>query len=157
MAADWTANAIMSWNGNMITDHGRQSLSESVERIGTDKRMADGTLRRQFIGLKRTWQAQWDNLPSTNRIATGYKTADGNWSGEQIESFYRTTSGVFRLVLRRGSAKGKAVPAGASTPGVPYSDNDFYAVDVMFTDFSKETVKRGTVDLWNMSVTMEEV
>lgn len=152
----WTDNVIMTWDGNKISDHGRQPLSESTERIGTDKRMADGTLRRQYIGIKRTWQANWENLPSTNSVTNGYKTADGGWAGENIENFYLTTPGKFRLVLRRGSAIGKSTPTPADS-ALPYEDNDFYIVNVMMTEFTKEVHKRGKVDFWNLSVTLEEV
>jgi hypothetical protein len=129
----------------------------TTEQIGSDKRMSDGTLRRQFIGIKRTWNSTWDNVPSTNTVTNGYKTADGGMSGEDIESFYRSTNGKFRLVLKRGSASGLSVPTGATTAGVPYEDANFYGVDVMFTDFNKDVVKRGLVDLWNITLTMEEV
>lgn len=154
--AGWQDNTIMLWAGNEITDHGRAPLSMSTERIGTDKRMADGTLRRQYIGVKRTWSASWENLPSTNTVSTGIKTADGGWSGEQMESFYYSTPGKFRLVLKRGSAINKAVPNPADS-ALPYVDNDFYICNVMLTEFTKEVRKRGKVDLWSVSVTMEEV
>lgn len=154
---NWATNSIMSWSGNRITDHGRGALNMNTERIGTDKRMADGTLRRQHIAVKRTWSVNWENLPSTNNVANAYKTADGGWSGEQIESFYQATPGVFRLVLRRGSAAGLSIPAAASTLGAPYEDANFYGVNVMFTEFSKEVVKRGSVDFWNVNVSLEEV
>lgn len=155
--ADWRTNAIMEWSGNKITDHGRGPLQMNTERIGSDKRMADGTLRRMHVGIKRSWSISWDNLPSTNTVSSGYKTADGGWSGEQIENFYYTTPGRFRMVLRRGSAISLATPSGASSLGAAYSDNNFYGVDVMLTDFSKEVKKRGAVDFWTVSVTLEEV
>lgn len=154
---DWANNTIMTWNSNKITDHGRSSLDMSTERIGTDKRMADGTLRRQHVAVKRTWTVSWENLPSTNEIIGGYKTADGGWSGEEMESFYQTTPGVFRMVLRRGSAAGLSVPAGATTLGPTYEDDNFYGVNVMFTEFSKQVNKRGMVDFWTINVTLEEV
>lgn len=146
----------MLWDGNEITDHGRSPLQMSTERIGTDKRMADGTLRRQHIGVKRSWQVSWENLPSTNTVSTGMKTADGGWSGEQMESFYYSTPGKFRMVLKRGSAINKAVPTVADS-ALPYSNADFYICNVMMSEFSKEVVKRGKVDLWSVSVTLEEV
>ena len=154
--AGWKDNTIMLWDGNEIADHGRQPLSMKYERIVTDKRMADGTLRRQYIGDKRTWDVSWEDLPSTNTVVNGYKTVDGGWSGEQMESFYRSTHGKFRLVLRRGSAINLATPNPAES-ALPYSDSNFYIVNVMFTDFTKEVKKRGAVDFWNVSVTMEEV
>lgn len=154
--AGWKDNAIMLWNGTKVTDHGRDPLSMSTQRIGSDQRMANGTLRRHTIAKKRTWSVSWNNLPSTNTVVGGFSTADGGMSGEQIETFYKTTDGKFRMVLRRGSALGKAVPNPLDT-ALPYEDQDFYICNVMITDFSKEVLKRGNVDIWNMSVTLEEV
>ena len=154
--AGWQDNTIMLWDGNEISDHGRSPLQMSTERIGTDKRMADGTLRRQHIGVKRSWQVSWENLPSTNTVSTGMKTADGGWSGEQMEAFYYSTPGKFRMVLKRGSAINKATPTVADS-ALPYTNADFYICNVMMTEFSKEVVKRGKVDLWSVSVTLEEV
>lgn len=152
----WKDNAIMAWDGDMVTDHGRGPLNMTVERVGTDKRMADGTLRRQYVGVKRSWSATWENIPSTNTVVGGYATVDGGLSGEEIETFYRNTPGAFRLLLRRGSAIDTATP-NPSESALPYEDEDFYVVNVMFTDFSKEVRKRGQVDFWSISVTMEEV
>ena len=152
----WRDNPIMTWNGIKVTDHGRASLSVDVERIGNDRRMADGTLRRQFIALKRTWSTSWENLPSTNSVSGGFKTADGGMSGEQIEAFMKNTPGAFRMVLRRGSAINKTVP-NVTESQLPYEDDDFYIANVMITDFSKEVEKRGKVDIWSASITLEEV
>lgn len=146
----------MTWNGVKVTDHGRSPLSENTERIGIDKRMADGTLRRQFIGVKRKWTVNWENLPSVNTVTAGYKTADGGMSGDDIENFYYATPGKFRMVLRRGSAIDKVAPNPADS-ALPYEDADFYIVNVMLTDFNKEVRKRGRVDFWNVSVSLEEV
>lgn len=154
--ADWTTNTIMTWDGNRVTDHGRSSLSETPERIGTDKRMANGTMRRQFITNKRTWTVSWENLPSKNGGAGQFKTADGGWAGSDIEEFYNTTPGAFTLVLKRGSAIGQSTPVVADS-ALPYEDNDFYIVKVMITDFSKEVLKRGAVDIWNLNITLVEV
>lgn len=154
--AGWKDNAIMSWDGTKVTDHGRSPLSESNERIGTDKRMADGTLRRQYVNVKRKWSTSWDNLPSTNSVVTGFKTADGGMAGEDMEQFYYANHGVFRLVLRRGSAINLATPNPVDS-ALPYEDNNFYIANVMLTEFNKEVAKRGLVDLWTASVSIEEV
>lgn len=146
----------MTWNGVKVTDHGRSSLSESVERIGIDKRMAGGTLRRQFVGNKRKWSVTWENLPSSNAVVNGFKTADGGMSGGDIEQFYYNTPGKFRMVLRRGSAINMTAPSPAES-ALPYEDANFYIVNVMITEFSKEVVKRGRVDMWTVSVSLEEV
>lgn len=154
--AGWKDNAIMTWDGQKVTDHGRGPLSENTERLGSDKRMGDGTLRRQHVGIKRQWSVQWDALPSTNSVANGYKTVDGGMAGEDIENFYLTTNGKFRMILRRGSAINKAAP-NPDESILPYEDADFYIVNVMLTEFSKEVKKRGPVDFWSVSVTLEEV
>lgn len=154
--ADWKTNPIMTWNGTRLSDHGRAPLQQTVERIGTDKRTVNGTLRRQFIKNKKSWSVSWENIPSTNSVSAGMKTADGGMSGEQIESFYNTTPGAFRLLLRRGSAIGLA-DVNPADSALPFEDSNFYVVKVMITDFTKEVSKRGIVDLWNVSVSLEEV
>lgn len=154
--ADWTTNTGMLWAGNKISDHGRSPISMSVEKIGTDKRMHDGTLRRHFIKNKRTWSCSWDNIPSRRSIPGGMTTADGGFSGTEMEDFYRTTQGKFRLVIRRGSAINQTVPVPAES-ALPFEDNNFYITNVMFTEFSKEIKTRGVVDLWSVSVSLEEV
>jgi hypothetical protein len=154
--AGWKDNPIMTWAGTKVTDHGRQPLSENTQRIGADKRMAGGTLRRQHVAVKRSWQVQWDNIPSTNSVSTAYKTVDGGMAGEDIESFYYANPGKFRLILRRGSAINTSAPNPAES-ALPYEDDDFYIVNVMMTEFNKDVSKRGVVDFWNVSVTLEEV
>lgn len=154
----WTGNAIMFWNGNKITDHGRGELDMTTERIGTDKRMNNGLMRRQFIANKRTWTIAWENIPSTNSILAGYKTADGGYAGEDIESFYKTTPGPFRLVLRRGSANGLSTPSGATTVGTEFADSNFEGYDVFITDFTKAVTRRGVNgDFWNVNITLVQV
>lgn len=154
--AGWKDNPIMTWAGTKVTDHGRAPLSQSVERIGTDKRMADGTLRRQFVATKRSWQISWESVPSKNGVSGGMSTADGGMSGTDIENFYNANHGSFRMILRRGSAINISDPNPAES-ALPYEDTNFYVVNVMLTDFSKEVRKRGKVDLWGMSVTLEEI
>ena len=151
----WKDNAMMWWNGNKITDHNRSPLDESVEQLGTDTRTANGTLRRHTIARKRTWSCSWENLPS--RAVNGYiKPADGGWSGAQMEDFYYANTGAFRLALRNGSASGMSLP-NPTDAQLPFDNDHFYIARVMFTEFSKEIIKRGPgVDYWNISVTMEE-
>lgn len=138
----WTDNAIMFWHDGIsfkkVTDHKRSPLSVSIERIEKKQRMANGTLRRYTVAKKRTWATSWDMIPSTNTKSNGLKTVDGGLSGEQIESFHNSTNGAFQMQLRRG-------------------DGTVETVTVMISDFSKEVVKRGVVDFWNLNVTLEEV
>lgn len=147
-----TSNGVFS----KLSDHNRSPLSEDVERIENKKRMAHGTLRRYSVVKKRTYSCSWDLLPSTNSVDGGLKTADGGMAGEDLEFLHDHNDKPIKMVLRRGSARGVSVPS-VSNSSLPFSDENFYIVYVMISEFSKETVKRGKVDLWNVSITFEEV
>jgi hypothetical protein len=153
--AGWKDNAIMEWSGTKVSDHGRSALSENTERIGTDKRMADGTLRRQNVAVKRQWSVSWENLPSTS-VAGRFSPVDGGMSGDDMENFFYANPGKFRMVLRRGTAINLPSPNPPES-ALPYEDANFYVVNVMITEFNKEVHKRGATDIWNVSVTLEEV
>lgn len=124
---------LMRWNNNAITDHKRSPLSIDVERIEKKHRMAGGGMRKYVIADKRTFSCNWEMLPKKSSQAV-----DGFWAGEDIEAFYNNTAGSFILELTDG-------------------DLEVDTYSVMFSDFSKEIVKRGSVDFWQVSVTMEEV
>lgn len=136
----WTDNALMFWHDGSgfkkVTDHNRSPLSVSVERLESKQRMANGTMRRYVVAKKRTWSADWSMLPSTN--SKNFDTVDNGWAGEDIENFHNKTDGAFQMQLRRG-------------------DGTVETVTVMITDFSKEITKRGVVDFWDLSITLEEV
>lgn len=137
-------NAIMYWHDGTqyrrITDHNRAPLIEDYERIENKQRMADGTLRRYTVAKKRTWSTSWEAIPRTNSPgAGGMVTADGGWAGQDIESFHNSQDGAFNMQIRDG--------AGSIT-----------TVAVMISEYSREVYKRGpNQDLWNMSITLEEV
>lgn len=150
----WTANSLMWWNGEKVTDHNRSPLSEDIERFGADRRMANGTLRRQHITFKRKWTVSWERLPSSGNAPGGIRPVDGGMAGEDIEQFYRDIHGEFELILRRGSARDKEVPEYET---LPYEDDDFVITRAMITSFAKEVVSRGAVDMWNVNITLEEV
>lgn len=152
----WRDNALMFWSDddgatwNKITDHGRSSLNVGVERLETKNRMADGTLRRYTVAKKRTFSADWTNLPSKRNSTYGGKdgltTADNGLAGEEIEAFHNTVDGAFLMKLRKGQDEAKAI-----------TDGTIEVVEVMISDFSKDVDKRGVVDLWSLSITLEEV
>jgi hypothetical protein len=156
----WKENSLVFWNveGELqkVSDHNRSPLREEIERIENKKRMADGTLRRYSVVKKRTYSLDWSMLPSTNSVVGGMTTADGGMAGEDLERIHNNYNTPFRMVLRRGSAKGLTTPVVADA-ALPFDDGNFYMVNVMISDFSKEVMKRGRVDLWNVSITLEEV
>lgn len=124
---------LMRWNGNAVTDHNRTQLSIDVERIEKKQRMSNGTMRKYIIADKRKFSTSWTMLPKISS-----QTVDGFWGADAIETFYNENPGSFVLELADG-------------------DTEIYEYTVMFSDFSKNIVKRGSVDFWEISVTMEEV
>lgn len=153
----WFDNSLMFWSTdgttwNKITDHNRAALDVAYERIETKNRMVDGTLRRYspIQKKKRTFSTSWTMLPSKRNSTyggkTGLTTVDGGWAGEDMEAFHDTQNDMFYMKLRKGTDESKAA-----------SDGTLEIVKVMFSDFSKTIEKRGIVDLWSVSVTLEEV
>ena len=129
----FTRPRLMRWNGNAVTDHNRQQLSIDVERIEKKQRMANGIMRKYIVADKRTFQTSWNMLPKLTS-----QTVDGYWGADAIETFYNTITGSFSLEISDG-------------------DTEVNTYNVMFSDFSRNVVKRGSVDYWEISVSMEEV
>jgi hypothetical protein len=152
----WKENAIMYWSSDngttwsKISDHNRDPLSVGWTRIERKNRMADGTLRRYTVGKKRTFSTGWTLLPSRRNATYGGKagltTVDDGWGGEEIETFHNTVDGRFLMKLRKGIDEAKAI-----------TDGTIEIVPVMITDFTKDVEKRGIIDLWTISLTLEEV
>lgn len=133
MAMTFVRPRLMRWNGNAVTDHNRQPLGIDVERIEKKQRMANGTLRKYIVADKRTFNTSWNMLPKNTS-----QTVDGFWGADAIEQFYNTVTGSFSLEISDG-------------------DTETYTYNVMFSDFSKTISKRGSIDFWEINVTMEEV
>lgn len=152
----WQQNAIMYWSTDggtnyfKVSDHNRDPLDISYERIGNQNRMVGGTLRRYTVTKKRTFHISWHDFPSktspTYGGKTGLGTVDAGWAGEDIELIHNTYDGVITMKLRKGIDEAKTI-----------TDGTIEVVSVMMTEFSKTIDKRGIVDLWSLDVTLEEV
>lgn len=124
----------MKWNKHSITDHNRAAISTSYEKIMTEKRMVDGTLRRFVVAEKKTFKVDWKDLYTNSDLVI-----DGGWSFDKIKKFYEETPGDFVLTLTEGN--------GRTT-----------SVIVVFKDFTYAVSKRGSkTDLCDLSITLEEV
>jgi hypothetical protein len=146
--ATWKTNPIMEWSSdggttwNQISDHGRDPLEISVERIENAQRMADGTLRRYVVAKKHTFQCTWAGLPSV----AGVQLANGK-EASWVENFHDTVNGSFLVRLRAGSDRDTTF---TGTQGTIYT--------MMITDFSKTIGKRSTAyDFWDIDITLSEV
>jgi hypothetical protein len=148
----WQENAIVYFKDGVtwqkISDHNRQPLAIAVERFESKNRMVDATLRRYTIAKKKTFQFSWTTFPSLAVPGgVGLGTVDGGWGGSEIEDFHNRTNGAFLMRLRKGKDEAKVI-----------TDGTIEEYTVMITDFSKDIEKRGKlVDLWSLSLTLEEV
>lgn len=133
----YLTNQLMFWGASKISDHNRQPLNRTVERLEQSGRMTNGRMRRNVVAKKYTFQTSWENFPARTDASTG--PVDGGLSGEEMQTFLEDNDKSFTLTLRDGE-------------GVTVS------YQVMVTDFSFDTVKRGEGnDWWNISVTLVEV
>ena len=140
---DTGTNAITpTWT--KLSEHNRQPVSLSTNRIERSERMANGTMRKIFIADKFAMQVSWNMLPSTDTM-----TVDGGYGAEQIRSFYKGKGvGAFKLKI--------------SYNGVSARDE---IISVMITDCSftlnKRNVKEKIADVaqefWDVSLTLDQV
>ena len=123
-------------------------------------RMINGTMRSYYIADKEKFGWQWEMLPSrafdenpnfnatTGKPATPYvmHTADGGAGGWDLVNWYQNHSGPFYMLMSYDG-------------GTAYEDVNHYVrvVQVYFSSFSYNIVKRGITDFWNVNVELEEV
>ena len=131
MAMTLPRGSILAFDGNALTEHNRGNLNVDIDRIESAERMANGSMRKYVIADKKRWSVSWDGCPSD-----ASKTVDGKWGGIEIHNFYNTVPGVFVLTIK--------------------SRNTTETYNAFISEFSYDVVKRGVVDLWNISLTVEE-
>lgn len=123
---------------NKVTEHNRNALEISTERIEDVRRMANGTLRKFYVADKKTFSVSWDFVPGTT---THIVDKDATWSIDSLRTFYDSATGraSFRIRIRKAD----------NTYEGPYT--------VIFTGFQPSIVKRGIDTFYNLSIEMQEV
>jgi len=134
------AGTVKTWN--KITEHNRQALELSTERIEKVVRTSNGTLRKNHIADKRKFQLSWDMLPSYRDL-----TVDGGWGAEDLRAFYYGDEGKQSFNIRVNLAK----------TGLDQSTAGFEAYAVVISSCSFTVVKRGLQPHWNVSLSLDEV
>lgn len=167
----------------ILSDHNRGEINISQKRIEERKRTINGRMRSYHIADKLNLSWNWTNLPSRaysdfanfnsggespllpkaptrNTEGTIYEsgkeyTADGGAGGVEILEWYENHKGSFWMFL--------AYDKYTNFP----DDNDRFThlnkynqiIEVYFSDFNYSVTKRGggNHDLWNISVSLEEV
>ena len=154
----------------ILSDHNRGELNFTPTRIEQRQRTINGRMRSYHIADKLTMSVSWNNLPSRGyyqdagflstglspyKKTTGEYTADGGAGGVELLDWYENHTGPFWMFMSydKYSNFGKA--------DADYGHLAQYnqIMQVYIADFNYSVVKRGGAnhDLWNISVTLEEV
>jgi len=155
----------------ILSDHNRGDMQFNTERIEQRQRTINGRMRSYHIADKLNISVSWDMLPSRGyaglpgysettgispdrRTADEY-TADGGAGGGEILDWYENHQGPFWMYLSYDKYKN------FEGTQAQYQNLNKYnqIIQVYFADFSYTVVKRGGTnhDLWNISVSLEEV
>ena len=154
----------------ILSDHNRSEMSFSTERIEKRERTINGRMRSYHIADKLKMNVSWNNLPSRayldvadfnesgvspRKNTTGEYTSDGGAGGMEILDWYENHKGPFWMFLAYDKYKNFGDNDGAFVNLGKYNQ----IIQVYFSDFNYSVVKRGgsNHDLWNISVTLEEV
>ncbi len=155
----------------ILSDHNRGDMQFNTQRIEQRQRTINGRMRSYHIADKLSMSVSWNMLPSRGYAGlanfnetTGVSpnegssleyTADGGAGGVEILNWYESHQGPFWMYLaydKYTNLEGQAYE---------YSGLNRYnqIIQVYFADFNYSVVKRGATnhDLWNISVTLEEV
>ena len=154
----------------ILSDHNRGDMQFNTQRIEQRQRTINGRMRSYHIADKLTMSVSWNMLPSRAYSAspafnttTGVSpsegtsseyTADGGAGGVELLDWYETHQGPFFMYLAYDKYTNFA-------EGTEFDHLNKYnqIIEVYFADFNYSVVKRGATnhDLWNISVTLEEV
>jgi hypothetical protein len=158
----------------ILSDHNRGEMQFNTTRIEQRQRTINGSMRSYHIADKLNMSVSWNNLPSrsysgdpsfnssgeTNLTGPSQEfTSDGGAGGSELLDWYDNHKGPFYMFLAYD--KYSNFPVDGSITGASYTHLAEYnqVIQVFISDFSYSVVKRGANnhDLWNVSVTMEEV
>lgn len=159
----------------ILSDHNRSEMAFTPQRIEQRQRTINGRMRSYHIADKIQINFSWNMLPSRSHDqvaefddATGVSpyqnqtqefTADGGAGGVSILEWYNNHQGPFWMYLaydNYANFKEDGTIVDASYGHLAQYNE---IVEVYFADFNYSVVKRGgnNFDMWNISVTLEEV
>lgn len=150
----------------ICSDHNRGEISMSQQRIENRLRTINGTMRSYHTADKINLSVTWTNLPSRSYSSastfddagkysgSGIEyTADGGAGGVQLLEWYEDHPTPFYVYL--------AYDKYTAFNNDPYSHLNQYSqvLHMYFSSFDYNIVKRGATnhDLWNVTMTLEEV
>ena len=158
----------------ILSDHNRGELNFTPTRIEQRQRTINGRMRSYHIADKLTMSVSWTNLPSRSysqdagflatglspdKNTTGEFTTDGGAGGVELLDWYENHTGPFWMFMAydKYSNFDEVITSGGGDYGHLAQYNQI--IQVYIADFNYSVVKRGgsNHDLWNISVTLEEV
>lgn len=152
----------------ILSDHNRNPINFNIVRLENRKRMINGTMRSYHIADKLEISTSWTMLPSraftlrpgfssTGDIDTGVimNTSDGGAGGEEMLEWYKNNTGPIWVFLAYDRYHNFGDDNDAYTHLGQYNE----VIQMYITSFDYSVEKRGgnNHDLWNVSVTLEEV
>lgn len=149
----------------ILSDHNRGPIEAKITRIEKRERMVNGRMRSYHIADKLSITLSWSMIPSRSFSAspefdeTGTKqygeqyTADGGAGGAELLDWYENNTGSFWVYLSYDK------PDNFSSNKYSRLSEYSQVIEMFFADFSYSVQKRGgsNHDLWNVSLTLEEV
>lgn len=151
----------------VLSDHNRSDMDFTPKRIEQRQRTINGRMRSYHIADKLEMTVSWNNLPSRSHDANpqfSYQssvseanpyTVDSGAGGSELLDWYENHKGSFWMFL--GYDKYKNFNGTEN----PYNHLTQYnqIIEVYFSNFNYSVVSRGqnNHDLWNVSVSLEEV
>ena len=154
----------------VLSDHNRGELNFTPTRIEQRQRTINGRMRSYHIADKLTMSVAWSNLPSRGyyqnaefdedgispeKNTGGEFTSDGGAGGVELLDWYENHTGPFWMYM----AYDKYLNFGSENDSYGHLAQYNQIMQVYIADFSYSVVKRGgnNHDLWNISVSLEEV
>jgi hypothetical protein len=162
----------------ILSDHNRSPINIGNERIEKRERMINGRMRSYHVADKLKFDFSWDMLPSRSYASvpefnkdTGKSsvfgkfglptgpdseyTVDGGAGGVELLDWYESHTGSFWMFL----AYDKYTNFGSDDNAYGHLAQYNQIVEVFISKFDYSIQKRGNsnLDLWNISVSLEEV
>ncbi len=159
----------------ILSDHNRSEISFNPQRIEQRQRTINGRMRSYHIADKMQISFSWSMLPSRayyqvaafneNTGISPYKnntqefTADGGAGGVAILDWYNNHTGPFWMYLAYDNYANFKEDGEIVNNSFGHLAQYNEIIQVYFADFNYSVVKRGgdNFDMWNISVTLEEV
>lgn len=160
----------------ILSDHNRQPISISQQRIENRQRMINGSMRSYHISDKISIGVSWSRLPSrsysrnVNFSANGISemlntdseyTVDGGAGGVEMLDWYENHNGPFYVYLGYDKYNNNSFKVSGDITDASFDHLTVYndVRHMYFAGFEYTVEKRGSnnFDFWNISLSLEEV